>query len=73
MNHLPVLSPPMGLVPSSCGVGKAILCGAATVAAGAACVLTDALGCYPALKAVKAIGCCECLGNSTLISVCNAL
>lgn len=62
-----------GLQPSDCGILKGIGCGAAVAAAAAACVLTDGLACVPALTAVAGLGCCDCLVNDTLISLCKSI
>ena len=44
-----------------CPWWESAYCGAAVAAAGVACAVTEGEACIPALEAVRAIGCCDCL------------
>lgn len=57
----------------SCPWYEAVGCSALTVAAGAACVVTEGEACLEALELVKAAGCCDCLPKGEVRDICKAL
>lgn len=57
----------------SCPWYEAVGCGVVVAAAGAACVVTEGEACLPAIKAVAAIGCCDCLPSGKVQDICKSL
>ena len=57
----------------SCPWYEAIGCSVVVAAAAAACVVTEGEACMPALEAVSAIGCCDCLPSGTVQDMCKEI
>lgn len=57
----------------NCPWYEAVGCSTLTIAAGAACVVTEGEACLEALELVKAAGCCDCLPNGAVKDLCKSL
>ena len=64
---------PSGIQFQDCGIIQRLTCGVVTAAAATACAVTAGEGCQPALTLVKKSGCCDCLNNSFLRSLCSTI